>query len=78
MKTHGSTDHVIYVYIYMYPRIDKKKKTIPQSGMGIKMETQGSTNHIICISVCVCVWITVHKTSRLKESSLKSDMSMKI
>lgn len=55
MKTHGSTDHVIYVYIYMYPRIDKKKKTIPQSGMGIKMETQGSTNHIICISVCVCV-----------------------
>lgn len=48
----------ITLYMYIYTCIlglTKKKKTIPQSGMGIKMETQGSTNHIICISVCVCV-----------------------
>lgn len=50
----------LYMYIYTCITIQRtlgltKKKTIPQSGMGIKMETQGSTNHIICISVCVCV-----------------------
>lgn len=45
----------LYMYIYTCILGLTKKKTIPQSGMGIKMETQGSTNHIICISVCVCV-----------------------